>query len=167
MLCTILKLSYIKAEKHHFTWEVICDSIGIESPGDISLCTKHYQQVYRMLNAESDGCKSCGVLSRNSNHNFISCPDHKRVESYLWDTIAFSESIQDGDQICYPCYRFFNQMLKSDVCMLSNEDIVLELRAKNENLVHEFEYITPESSDVVECCLHKTALHACELIGSI
>ena len=35
----------------------MCDSIAIaslESPGDISLCTKHYQQVYRMLNAKSD-----------------------------------------------------------------------------------------------------------------
>ena len=41
-----------KAEKHTFTWEVICDSIGIasvDSPEDISLCTKHYQQVYRMI----------------------------------------------------------------------------------------------------------------------
>ena len=31
----------IKAEKHKFTWEVICDTIGIadvESPVDISLC---------------------------------------------------------------------------------------------------------------------------------
>ena len=30
----------IKAEKHNFTWEVICDSIGItriESPRDVSL----------------------------------------------------------------------------------------------------------------------------------
>ena len=33
----------IKAEKHEFTWDMICESIGIasiESPGDISLCTK-------------------------------------------------------------------------------------------------------------------------------
>ena len=64
-------------------------------------------------------CKSCGVLSRNSKHNFISCPDPKRVESLLWDTTAFNENIQCGDQVCYPCYKFFNQMLKSDVCMLS------------------------------------------------
>ena len=121
----------IKAEKHNFTWEVICDSIGIaciESPGDVSLCTKHYQQIYRMLNAKSDACKSCGVLSRNCTRNFISCPEPKKVESYLRDTIAFNENIQYGDQICYPCYKFFNQMLKSDVCMLSSGDIVLELK---------------------------------------
>ena len=56
----------IKAEKHEFTWEVICDSIGIssvESPGDISLCTKHYQQIYRMLHAKTRACKYCGVLT--------------------------------------------------------------------------------------------------------
>ena len=64
-----------------------------------------------------------------------------RVESYLRDTIAFDESIEYGDQICYPCYKFFNQMLKSDVWMLSSGDVVLELEAKKETLeriVHGF-----------------------------
>ena len=53
--------------------------------------------------------------------------------------------------------------------MLSSEDIVLELRAKKEKLervVREFEYITPEPRDIVEWCLYKTALHACELVAS-
>ena len=115
-----------------------------------------------MLNAKLDACKTCGVIHRHSSHSFVSCPDPKRVESYLRDTIAFSENIQCGDQVCYPCYKSFNQMLKSDVCMLSSEDIVLQMKAKKENLevVHEFEYITPEPSDIVESCLHKTALHA-------
>jgi hypothetical protein len=51
---------------HNFSWEVICDSIGIESPEEISLCTKHYKQMYRMLNAKSDACKCnawCVVLN--------------------------------------------------------------------------------------------------------
>ena len=162
----------IKAEKHEFTWEVICDSIGIASvnlPDDISLCTKHYQQVYRMLNAKSDACKTCGVLRRHCSHSFVSCPDPKRLESYLRDTVMFSESIKTDDQICYPCYKFFNLMLKSGVCMLSSEDIITELKAKKQNLeriVHEFEYITLEPSDIVEWCLYKTALHACELLAS-
>ena len=53
--------------------------------------------------------------------------------------------------------------------MLSSEDIVLELKARKENLeriVHDFEYVTQEPNDVVECCLYKTALHACDLVIS-
>ena len=65
---------------------------------------------------------------------FFTCPNPKRIESYLRDTIEFSASIQDGDLVCYSCYKFFNQMLKSDVCMLASKDIVLELKAKKENL---------------------------------
>ena len=45
----------INTEKHEFTWD-IRESVGtasIESPGDISLCTKRYQQVYRMLDARA------------------------------------------------------------------------------------------------------------------
>ena len=59
--------------------------------------------------------------------------------------------LRDG-HICYPCYKFFSQMLKSDVCMLSSGDVVLELKVKKETLeriVHEFEYITPEPRDIV------------------
>ena len=67
-----------------------------------------------MLNAKSDACKTCGVLRRHCSRSF-SCPNPKRIESYLRDTIEFSASIQDGDLLCYSCYNFFNQMLKSDV----------------------------------------------------
>ena len=67
-------------------------------------------------------------------------------------------------------YKFFNQMLKSGVRMLSSEDIITELKTKKQNLeriVHVFEYITLEPSDiVVEWCFYKTALHACELLSS-
>ena len=99
----------------------------------------------------------------------MSCPNPKIVESYLRDTIAFSGSFSDGDQVCWSCYKFFNQILKSDVCMLSSEDIVSELKEKRkelERIVSEFEYLTPEASDVVECCPYKTALRACELVAS-
>ena len=62
-----------KAEKHEFTWEVICDTIGIgtiKPLDDISLCTKHYQQVYyRMLNAKSDARPV--VLHRHSSHSCV------------------------------------------------------------------------------------------------
>ena len=53
--------------------------------------------------------------------------------------------------------------------MLASEDIILNLKAKKEHLekvVDEFEYITPEASDIAECCLYKTALHVCELAAS-
>ena len=68
------KSADIKAEKHEFTWEVICSTIGIatiKSPDNLSLCTRHYQQVYRMLNAKSDACKTCGVLRRHCSRSFF------------------------------------------------------------------------------------------------
>ena len=35
-----------------------------------------------------------------------------------------------------------------------------------EKIVCEFEYITPEPSDIIKWCFHKMALHACELLAS-
>ena len=118
----------IKAERHDFSWEVICDSIGIASvtsPVETFLCNQHYQQVYRLLNAKSEACRTCGVKRRHvhsatvSTVNFVTCADPKRVESFLKDNIEFSDTIREGDQICYTCYKFINQILNSDVCMLS------------------------------------------------
>ena len=67
--------------------------------------------------------------------------------------------------MCYPCYKFFNQKLKSSECMLCNEDVVLVLKAKKvqfETIISEFQYVTSES--YVQLCLYKTALSTCELL---
>ena len=107
----------IEVYRHDFSCRDVRNSIGIEnvsSPVNHLLCSKHYQQVYRMLNVVSKACVCCGVKrshkhSATSSVQFVTCPDRKRVESYLKSTIDFSDTIQDGDQVCYPCYKFFNQ----------------------------------------------------------
>ena len=102
----------IEVYRHAFSWGDVCNSID---PVNHLLCSKHYQQVYRMLNVVSKACVCCGVKRRHkhsatSSVQFVTCPDPRRVDSY------------DRDQVCYPCYKFFNQKLKSSECMLSNED---------------------------------------------
>ena len=97
--------------------------------------------------------------------NFVTCPDPKRVESYLKSAVGFSDTIQDGDQVCYPCYKYVNKKLKTSECILSSEDIVLELKAKQvqlERIISEFQYTTSES--YVQLCLYKTAFSTCELL---
>ena len=148
----------------------MCNSIGIEnvsSPVNHLLCSKHYQQVYKMINVVSKVCVCCGVKRRHkhsttSSVQFVTCPDPRRVESYLKSTLDFSDTIQDGDQVCYPCYKFFNLKLKSSECMLSNEDVVLAKKVHFETNISEFQYVTSES--YVQLCLYTTALSTCELL---
>ena len=128
----------VNVHRHDFSWEDVCNSIGIasvSSPVDRLLCSKHYQQVYRMLNVVSKACVCCGVERRHEHSatlsvNFVTCPDPKRVESYLKSAVGFSDTIQDGNKVCYLCYKYFNKKLKTSECILSSEDIVLELKAK-------------------------------------
>ena len=100
---------------------------SVTSPVETFLCNQHYQQVYRLLNAKSEGCRTCGVKRRHvhsatvSTINLVTCPDPKWVESFLKDNIEFNDTIREGDQICYTCYKFINQILNSDVCMLSSD----------------------------------------------
>ena len=75
-----------------------------------------------MLNVVSKACVCCGVKRRHEHSatlsvNFVTCPDPKRVESYLKSAVGFSDTIQDGDQVCYLCYKFFNKKLKTSECI--------------------------------------------------
>ena len=61
--------------------------------------------------------------------------------------------------------QVFQSKLKSSECMLSNEDVVLALKAKKvqfETIISEFQYVTLES--YVQLCLYETALSTCELL---
>ena len=63
--------------------------------------------------------------------DFVTSSDSNQIESYIRNTVDFSDTIQDGYQVCYQCNKFFNQKLMSNECMLSSEDIVLKFKAKN------------------------------------
>ena len=127
----------VNVHRHDFSWEDVCNSIGIASVSssvDRLLCSKNYQQVYRMLNVVSKACVCCGVKRRHEHSatlsvNFVTCPDPKRVESYLKSAVGFRYRMVIKCAI-YPCYKYFNKKLKTSECILSSEDIVLELKAK-------------------------------------
>lgn len=64
-----------------------------------------------LLNAKLDACQICGVT-----YSFVSCPDPKRLNLISAIARVFKVVIK-----CYPCYKSFNQMIRSDVCMFYME----------------------------------------------
>ena len=127
----------VHVHRHDFSWEDVCNSIGkasVSSPVDRLLCSKHYNVVSKACVCVY-GVKHRHEHSATLSVNFVTCPDPKRrVESYLRSAVGFSDTIQNGDQVCYLCYKFFNKKLKTSECILSGEDIVLELKAKQVQL---------------------------------
>ena len=45
--------------------------------------------------------------------DFVTSSESNQVESYIRNTVHFSDTIQDGDQVCYQCNKFFNEKLMS------------------------------------------------------
>ena len=67
------------------------------------------------------------VYCEDTSHNFVTYPDPKITFGIPLHIVgALKMVIKYAGLVT----SFFNQMLKSDVCMLSSEDIVLELKAK-------------------------------------
>ena len=97
---------------------------SVSSPVDHLLCSKHYQQVYNLYSAVGlNGYMS--IVPHLPYTDFVTNSESKQVESYIGNTVDFSDTIQDGDQVCHQCNKFFNQKLMSSECMLS------KFKAKN------------------------------------
>ena len=100
---------------------------------------------------------------------FVPCPSPKFVESFLADTIGFESHISDNDVLCFKCYKYFNQLLKSGACSLSNAHIQAELDTKETSLAEMVQVLTDTSKTsepAVQLALYKTALHVCRVVRS-
>lgn len=167
--------------KHTFSWQDICDSIGITSELDLNvrnqpLCSSHYQAVYRTLNPSKVRrvlCHVCGVKQKHehsslSHERFVACPDHKFVESYLRETVGVEAHIDEADVLCFRCYKYFNKLLKAETCTLSSEEVLAELKVKECSLKAYIEGYDFAGKEVDESAVHlalcQTALHAYSIV---
>ena len=146
-----------------------------------SLCVSHYNSVYRHKNATKVQrviCCVCGTKRKHEHSSlvteavskFLPCPSPKVVESFLADSIEFDAYISEEDVVCFKCYKYLNQVLKSGSCTLSNDHVLAELKSKEVELL---EIVQKMSSticmtceSVVKLALYKTALHTCRVIRS-
>ena len=93
------------------------------------------------------------------------CPNPTFVESFLRDTIGLQGHINDSDLLCFRCYKYFNSLLKSDICILSNEKILAELEAKEIQFNEAIKEFSPSDGEShVQLALRRTALQVCNII---
>ena len=157
---------------HSFTWQDICSAVGIASTSEIdapSLCNRHYQLVTSLVNVYRQSCQACGCRRKHVSSAmsvFRTCPNPKFVESHLKDAVGFTSEIREGDLLCYNCYKYFTQLLRHTACVLSSEDVLKELKCKENQLKEYILRFTCNSDDsYVELALYKTLL-VCRLISS-
>ena len=167
----------VHVTKHPFSWQMICTALGIarisEGESDLPLCASHYQLVYRLCNPETvQICKTCGTKQKRSHvslaaKRFLPCPEPQKVELFLKESTQFEGCLGDGDLVCSQCYRYFTALIKLNVCTLSSEAVVKELKQKQKFLeenISNFK-VTNEDSLVTLALLH-TALHLCKIVAT-
>ncbi len=166
--------------KHPFSWTDICSSIENESIYSDSLqkplCSTHYQLVYRFVNAskvDTMVCKICGNKRRHkygssaSAKEFVLCPNPLFVESFLHNTIGLETHINNGDLLCFNCYKYVNSILNSEECTLSNETILEELNMKEVQYMKLIlEFVPSDTESKLQLALLRTALHVCGIVKS-
>ena len=170
-------------DNHPFSFDEICECVGTTVTCEPSmsnpLCNLHYQMMYRHKNTSKSQGVSCCVCGAKRKHEhstlatesskFVPCPSPKLVESFLLDAVGFESHITEGDLLCFKCYKYFNQVIKSGACTLSTAHILAELSAKEVALyetVQSLSNAVGTSESLVQLALYKTALHVCKVIQS-
>ena len=116
-------------------------------------------------------CCFCGTKRKHQHKDSskcLPCPSPKLVESFLIDSVGFESHVSEQDMLCSRCYKYFNQLLKSGVCILSSNHIISELFHKEVSLEETVRILnTSETSEsAVLLALNKTALPMCRHIQS-
>ena len=84
----------------------------------ITLCTDHYNLVYRSLPEKASllvhqKCKICNNdLSKKSDHHH--CPNPLKIKEYLRETVGCDINITGADLICVTCYEAHKTILEQD-----------------------------------------------------
>ena len=176
--CSVPFCSHVSAINNHpFCWNEICSTVGIASvefdESDLKpLCIKHYGLVYRFVNAiqiHEELCQVCGVRRKHDKlsikEKFVSCTNPNFVESFLRENLEIEVDISYNDLLCFSCYKYFNRLLKSWICTLSSEEVIIQLKELEMRLVQAVEKQLPEESDSdFQLALLKTAIHVCSIM---
>ena len=72
---------------------------------EVTVCTSHFMQVYRVLNPPIP-CKACGMVPSQRKLVQRFCPNPALINAYIQQHTDFTEKLSDTDRICYTCYVF-------------------------------------------------------------
>ena len=105
----------------------------------ITLCTDHYNVVYRSLPEKVNllahqKCKTCNrEIHVSKKTDYHHCSDPQKIKRYLQDTTGCETDINSADIICLTCYKAHKTILEHEDEQSKDEDLqelILTLKAK-------------------------------------
>ena len=93
----------------------------------ITLCTDHYNVVYRSLPEKVNllahqKCKTCNrEISKKTDYHH--CPDPRVIKEYLRSTVGYDVDINRADIICLTCYKVHKTILEQENEQSKDKDL--------------------------------------------
>ena len=93
----------------------------------ITLCTDHYNIVYRSLPEKVNllahqKCKTCNrEISKKTDYHH--CPDPQKIKEYLRDTVGCDVDINSADMVCLTCYKAHKTILEQENEQSKDKDL--------------------------------------------
>ena len=100
----------------------------------VPLCKHHYHLVYNTYQPTQTHCPTCGaVLQKQSARP---CPNTERIQSYLVDKRSYEGVINNGDKVCFACYKSHLHFLKQSQNKSIDTDLVELIDVFKFSIIH-------------------------------
>lgn len=83
-----------------------------ECETQLSLCRRHYNEMYRKFKVTAKPCDSCDAKPRKGEHFTRHCPDPQTINSHFQTITGDQKSLSHESNICLPCYKYFKSIAK-------------------------------------------------------
>ena len=122
-----------------------------------ALCVEHYGGFYKHLNPNKR-CVTCGRWLTDTT-KIRKCPDPRAIQTFLQQNAEFNGKINNGDYVCYTCYREHCVIIKHLQNTVNSTDV--DLSATLDKIKEEMAHIMSTLYTMDQVLLY--ASHSCAL----
>ena len=125
-----------------------------------SFCKHHYHMVYNTYQPTQLNCQTCCAVSRKQNAR--PCPDPETIRTYLEETTGYEGTLNDGDKVCFACYKSHLHILKHSQSKSTDADLDEVIKVTKRNMIHVSD--VKSADDAINRAVHMDVVHVTEAL---
>ena len=105
-------------------------------------------------------CQTCCAVLRKQNAR--PCPDPETIQTYLEETTGYEGTLNDGDKLCFTCYKSHLHILKHSQRKSTDADLDEVIKVTKRNMIHVSD--VKSADDAINRAMHMTVVHVAEAL---
>ena len=117
--------------------------------------------VYNTCQPTQLNCQTCCAVLRKQNAR--PCPDPETIRTYLEETTGYEGTLNDGDKVCFACYKSHLHILKHSQSKSTDADLDEVIKVTTQNIIPHVSDVK-SADDAINRAVHMTVVHVAEAL---